>query len=97
MTATFTVTNTGSRAGTDTVPVYVQQPVSDVLAPQQRLVGFTRLTLDPGQKKTVRVTFPASELAVTPGDIDGTAKPAVEPGSYVVAVDALTAPLTITG
>ena len=69
----------------------------DVLAPQQRLVGFTRLTLDPGQKKTVRVTFPASELAVTPGDIDGTAKPAVEPGSYVVAVDALTAPLTITG
>ena len=96
-TATFTVTNTGSRAGTDAVPVYVQQPVSDVLVPPQRLVGFTRVTLDPGQSKAVRVTFPVSELAVTPGDLDGTARPAVEPGSYRVAVDALTAPLTVTG
>src|SRR5205807_10179661 len=58
VTATFTVTNTGSRSGTDVVPVYVQQPVSDVLAPPQRLVGFTRVTLGPGPSNAVRVTFP---------------------------------------
>src|SRR5205823_1371145 len=40
VTATFTVTNTGGRAGTDIVPVYVHQPVSDVVAPPQRLVTF---------------------------------------------------------
>jgi beta-glucosidase len=97
VTATFTVANTGARAGTDAVPVYVKQPVSDVLVPPQRLVGFARVSLDAGQSKVVHVSFPVSELAVTPGDIDGTAKPEVESGSYQVAVDSLTAPLTITG
>jgi len=86
VTATFTVTNTGSRAGTDVVPVYVHQPVSVVLVPSQRLVGFTRVTLDAGQSRTVNVTFPASVLAVTPDDIDSTASPQVELGSYQVQI-----------
>src|SRR5437763_5048353 len=39
-TATFTVSNTGARSGTDIVPVYVPQPVSSVIVPPpQRLVG----------------------------------------------------------
>jgi beta-glucosidase len=86
VTATFTVANTGSRAGTDIVPVYVHQPVSVVLVPDQRLVGFTRVTLDAGQSKTVHVSFPVSELAVTPGDIDSTGSPQVELGSYQVQI-----------
>ena len=47
-TVTFTVTNTGSRAGTDIVPVYVHQPISDVVVPPQRLVGFARVALESG-------------------------------------------------
>jgi beta-glucosidase len=43
--ATFTVTNTGSRTGTEIVPVYVHQPVSAVVVPPQRLAGFARTTL----------------------------------------------------
>ena len=62
-TVTFTVSNTGSRAGTDIVPVYVAQPVSGVVVPPQRLVGFTRVTLDAGESKVVHVSFPASALA----------------------------------
>ena len=62
MNATFTVTNTGSRSGTNIVPVYVAQPVSSVVVPPQRLVGFTRVTLDTGQSKTVTVSFPVSKL-----------------------------------
>jgi beta-glucosidase len=89
VTATFDVTNTGGRAGTDVVPVYVRQPVSDVLVPPSRLVGFARVTLDPGQSRTVSVSFPVSELAVTRGDIDGTERPAVEPGSYQVQVGSM--------
>src|SRR5947208_5269408 len=42
-TATFTVSNTGSVAGTDVVPVYVHQPVSVVVVPPQRLVGVARV------------------------------------------------------
>ena len=86
MTATFTVSNTGSVAGTDIVPVYVHQPVSLVVVPPQRLVGFARVTLNAGETKTVQVTFPASALAVTPGDIDGTASPQVELGAYQVQI-----------
>jgi beta-glucosidase len=86
VTATFTVSNTGSVAGTDVVPVYVHQPVSLVVVPPQRLVGFARVTLNPGQTKTVHVTFPASALAVTPGDIQGTAPPQVELGAYQVQI-----------
>jgi beta-glucosidase len=97
VTATFTVANTGSRAGTDVVPVYVHQPVSAVVVPNQRLVGFTRVTLNPGQSQTVHVSFPVTELAVTPGDIDGTSPPQVEPGSYDVQVNTLSAGFTVHG
>jgi beta-glucosidase len=86
VTAAFTVSNTGSVAGTDVVPVYVHQPVSLVVVPPQRLVGFARVTLNPGQTKTMHVTFPASALAVTPGDIQGTAPPQVELGAYQVQI-----------
>jgi len=96
VTATFTVANTGSRQGTDIVPVYVNQPVSAVLVPSQRLAGFARVTLDAGQSQTVRVSFPVSVLAVTPGDVDSTARPAVETGAYQVQVGAMSAPLTVT-
>lgn len=87
MTATFTVSNTGSVGGTDIVPVYVHQPVSAVVVPPQRLVGFARVTLSPGQTKTVHVAFRVSQqLAVPPGDIDGTASPQVELGAYQVQI-----------
>ena len=97
VTATFTVSNTGGRAGTDIVPVYVHQPVSAVLVPDQRLAGFTRVTLDTGQSKTVQVSFPVSVLAVTPGDIQSDGTPAVETGSYQVQIGSLSADFTIHG
>jgi len=40
LSATFSVTNTGSRAGTEVVPVFVHRATSDVVAPPHRLVGF---------------------------------------------------------
>jgi beta-glucosidase len=86
-TATFTVTNTGSRAGTDIIPVYVAQPVSTVVVPPQRLVGFTRVTLSGGQSKTVDVQFPVSTLAETQGDINADGPPTVAPGAYIVQLD----------
>jgi beta-glucosidase len=102
--ATFTVTNTGSRSGTDIVPVYVAQPVSSVVVPPQRLVGFTRVTLAAGQSRTVTVSFPVSKLGETQGDINASGPPSVEPGSYIVQIDqntttpyqvAVSAPFTV--
>lgn len=90
-----TVKNTGSKAGTQVVPVYVNQPVSSIVTPPKRLVAFTRVTLDPGQSKSVQLSFPVSTLAVTPADIDATARPQVEPGAYQVQVDAMSVSFTV--
>jgi beta-glucosidase len=90
VTARFTVANTGGREGADVVPVYVQRPVDSggILTPAMgALVGFARIDLMPGQSRTVAVPFPTSELALTPGDIDGTARPQVQPGDYQVVLD----------
>jgi len=95
VTATFTVANTGNRAGTAVVPVYVRQPVSDVIAPPRRLVGFTRVDLASGASQVQHVSFPVSELAVTPADIDSSKRPAVEPGAYQVQVGSQTANFSI--
>src|SRR6476619_8278507 len=83
----FTVSNTGTRSGTDIVPVYVSQPVSSVVVPPQMLVGFTRVTLDGGQSKTVSVDFPVSTLGETQGDINASGPPTVEPGDYIVQLN----------
>jgi beta-glucosidase len=95
LTASFTVANTGSRAGTEIVPVYVHQPVSAVVVPPQRLVAFARVTLDAGQSNVVQVSFPARQLAVTPGDIEASGRPAVEPGLYQLQVGTMTVNFTI--
>lgn len=60
MTATFTAASTGSRAGATVVPVYVHQPVSDIVAPPQRLAGFARVELAVGGSQVVHVSFPVS-------------------------------------
>ena len=95
VTATFTLANTGSRDGADVVPVYVHQPVSDVIAPPRRLVGFARENLAAGESRVVRVTFPVEELAVTSGDIDGAGSRRVETGSYEVQVGNLSAAFSV--
>jgi len=103
-TAKFTVTNNGNRSGTDIVPVYVHQPTSAVVVPTQRLVGFTRVSLDGNASKDVSVTFPVSALAESQGDINASGPPTVEPGSYVVQLNkntttpydvAVSAPFTV--
>ena len=87
--------NTGSRRGDLIIPVYAGQPVARVLAPPKRLVGFARVTLDPGQHTTVRINVPVSRLAVTPGDILSTAPQRVIPGSYTLTVGSASVPLII--
>jgi beta-glucosidase len=86
-----TVANTGSRSGDLVVPVYVSQPTSAVLVPPKRLVAYTRVTLAAGQTRTVHLTFPASRLAVTAGDVNGAGAATVETGGYQLSAGALSA------
>lgn len=91
LTVSVPVANTGSMAGDEVVPLYVSQPVSQVLTPAKWLVGFTRVHLDAGAHTTVRLTVPLSLLAHTEGDVNGDGGQVVEPGSYtLLAGDAST-------
>lgn len=57
------VTNTGDRAGEEVVQLYAQHPESDVERPIRELKAFDRITLAPGETKTVRLTLRKSDLA----------------------------------
>jgi beta-xylosidase len=71
-----TVRNTGSRAGTEVVQLYLHDPVAQTTRPVVRLVGFARVPLEPGE--TARVTFAVpADLASFTG-LDG--RRIVEPG-----------------
>jgi beta-glucosidase len=60
-TVTATVTNTGSRAGSDVAQLYLADPAAAGEPPRQ-LAGYTRLTLAPGQSRQVTFTVtPQSE------------------------------------
>jgi beta-glucosidase len=61
-TVTATVTNTGSRAGTEVAQLYVSDPASAGEPPHQ-LKGFKRITLNPGQSATATFTVSAHDLA----------------------------------
>lgn len=60
MTATFTVTNTGKRAGADVPQVYLTG-AGDTKS--MRLLGFERVELQPGESKEVTVSADPRLLA----------------------------------
>ncbi|MFE0790622.1 glycoside hydrolase family 3 N-terminal domain-containing protein, partial [Streptomyces mutabilis] len=55
----LTVRNTGERHGTEVVQLYLHDPVASVVQPVQRLIGYTRVPLEAGEERRVRVTVPA--------------------------------------
>ena len=83
VTVTVTAADTGAKAGDLVVPVFASQPVSAVLVPSKRLVGFARVHLNAGQSTTVTVSVPDSALGVVQGDINAQGPPQVEHGQYV--------------
>jgi beta-glucosidase len=48
------ITNTGARAGDEVVQLYVHQDYTSLKEPVERLKGFARISLSPGESRTVR-------------------------------------------
>ena len=63
MTVRIDVTNSGNRIGDEVVQLYVQHVGSAVERPVKELKGYRRITVNPGQTRTVELTLPASSLA----------------------------------
>ncbi|WP_423203251.1 beta-glucosidase family protein [Microterricola gilva] len=76
------VRNTSSRAGTDVVQIYMHDPVASVVRPVQRLVGYIRVALEPGEKTEVRFVVPADLASFT----GRSGERIVEPGEIVLSV-----------
>jgi beta-glucosidase len=64
LTVHVTVTNTGARAGSDVVQVYVRDVESSVYRPDKELKGFAKVHLDPGDSTTVELALDRRSFAV---------------------------------
>ena len=60
----FEVSNTGSRAGGETVQLYIRLRGTSVAQPVRALKGLQRVTLSPGETKKVSFTLPAEAFAI---------------------------------
>ena len=76
--ASFTLTNTGRRAGTEVVQVYVRDLVGSVTRPVKELKHFERVHLAAGESHSLTVEIPVADLAFW--GLDGRKK--VEPGDF---------------
>jgi beta-glucosidase len=76
------VTNTGTRAGSEVVQMYIRDLVSSVTRPVKELKGFRRVDLEPGQTETVHLEIAPGSLAFWDVDM----KYRVEPGDFEIMV-----------
>jgi beta-glucosidase len=76
------VTNTGKREGTEVVQMYIRDLVSSVTRPVLELKGFAKVSLGPGETKTVALEITPESLAF----YDVNMKYLVEPGEFAIMV-----------
>ncbi len=81
---TVDITNTGERSGDEIVQLYVHDVVASTTRPVKQLAGFARVSLDPGQTRTVTFVLDLSQL----GLYDPQMRLVVEPGTVEVMVGA---------
>ncbi|MEY2393859.1 MAG: beta-glucosidase, partial [Acidobacteriaceae bacterium] len=92
------VTNTGTREGDEVPQLYIHQKIASVTRPVMELKGFQRITLKPGEKKTVEFSITPDTLSMLNVDMHKV----VEPGLFEIMVgpssdQTKTVPLTVTG
>ncbi|MBR7675750.1 glycoside hydrolase family 3 N-terminal domain-containing protein [Streptomyces daliensis] len=80
--ATVRVENTGRRKGDEVVQLYVRDKVASLAQPVRRLRGFERVTLKPGESRTLTFALGAEDLGFHTNDPDGELR--VEPGEFEV-------------
>lgn len=89
----FTVTNTGGRAGAEVAQLYVAKPEHEVFRPEQELRGFARVELAPGESR--RVEVPLDERAFSYFNV-ATNRWEVEGGTYELRVGASSEDIRLT-
>ena len=82
LVASVTVTNTGDRAGSEVVQLYIRDLVGSVTRPVKELKGFEKIYLQPNESRTVRFTIAPEMLKFYNADLQFVA----EPGDFDVMI-----------
>jgi beta-glucosidase len=92
LSVSVTVTNTGKRAGDEAVLLFARQRFATVRPPVRRLRAFQKVSLRPGEAKTIRFDLSADDLRYVGRD----GRWVLEPGTFDVMVGGLTASFEVT-
>lgn len=76
------ISNSGAIKGEEVVQVYVSHENKDKNAPIRSLVGFKRISLTPGETKTVILNIKPKQYALTSSE----GKPIIKPGAISICV-----------
>ena len=88
---TITVTNAGQRAGKEAVLLYVSDLAASISPPNKRLRRFAKISLEPGQTRTLSFKLRREDLSFIGADNKST----VEPGDFDVTIGGLTQRFTL--
>ena len=86
LTISVDVTNTGELSGKQSVLLYSSDLIASLVPDGRRLRQFSKILLQPGEKRTVSFQLPASDLAFVGYDGRWT----LEEGDFILCVDTLT-------
>ena len=75
ITASVNVTNTGAVEGAEVVQFYIRDMVGSIARPVQELKGFERISLKPGESRTVTFTIDADLLKFYNKDLEYVCEP----------------------
>ena len=87
------VKNKGKRAGDEVVQLYVKDLLASVIPYEKVLRGFERVSLQPGEKKTLRFRLGRGDMEL----IDAKNQRTVEPGEFVVEAGSSSTDIRETG
>ena len=81
LTLTVDVKNVGDMAGDEVVQLYLTDVAATVPMPLRSLVGFDRISLRAGEKRSVTFTITPRQMSL----IDDSGKRIIEPGEFLVS------------
>jgi beta-glucosidase len=90
------LTNSGTIRGDEVAQLYIHQKISSVTRPVKELRGFHRISLSPGESKTIEFTLGPKDLSYLNREM----QPVVEPGTFELmaggnSVDLITTTLNV--
>lgn len=80
------VTNAGDRAATETVQLYLSDPVARITRPARMLKDFRQLVIAPGESRTVRFTVSHGMVRYALAPLLEAAEEVWDPGTFVLHV-----------